>query len=347
MYKKRIITFIVIVGMGIGLYFTYSFYRFFFKPNTAFANEESYVFIENEFRFQDVVKELEDLLISVDDFKTAAEKKGYNFRIKGGKFILKKGLNNHEIVNVLRGKSTAVRVIFNNQERLENLAGRVAQQIAPDSLSLLNAFRDPEFLKLNDFDEKSALSMYLPNSYDLFWNTSPEGFRDRMLKEYKRFWNLERIEKAKALNLSPIEVISLAAIVQKETVKVDERKKIAGVYLNRLKKRMHLDADPTVVYSLKEKYQNFDTIIRRVLRKDLKIVSPYNTYKNKGVPPGPITMPDFSSINAVLDSEKHNYLYFVANPKEPGYHTFAKTHRAHIRNSRVYHRWINSQKLYR
>ena len=347
MNRKRIITFIVILGMGIGLFFTYSFYRIFFKPNTAFSNEESYVFIENEFRFQDVVNELENLLISVDDFKIAAQKKGYNLRIKGGKFVLKKGLNNHEIVNVLRGDSAPVRVIFNNQERLENLAGRVAQQIAPDSLSLLNAFRDTKFLKSNGFNEKSALSMYLPNSYDFFWNTSPEGFRDRMLKEYKLFWNLERIEKAKALNLSPIEVISLAAIVQKETAKVGERKKIAGVYLNRLKKRMNLDADPTVVYSLREKYQNFDTIIRRVLRKDLKIVSPYNTYKNKGVPPGPITMPDFSSIKAVLNPETHNYLYFVANPKEPGYHTFARTYTAHIRNSRIYHRWINSQRLFR
>lgn len=333
--------------MSIGLYFTYSFYRVFFKPNTTFSNEESYVFIENNFCFLDVVRELEDLLISADDFKIAAQKKGYNLRVKGGKFVLKKGLNNHEIVNVLRGKSTPVRLIFNNHERLENLAGRVAQQIAPDSLSLLNTFRDAKFLKLNGFNEKSALSMYLPNSYDFFWNISPEGFRDRILKEYKRFWNSERIEKAKELDLSPIEVISLAAIVQKETAKVDERKKIAGVYLNRLKKRMHLDADPTVVYSLKEKYQNYDTIIRRVLRKDLKIVSPYNTYKNKGIPPGPITMPDFSSIKAVLNPEKHNYLYFVANPKEPGYHTFSRTYRTHIRNSKVYHRWINSQRLYR
>jgi len=347
MHRKRIISFIIIIVMGIGLYLTYSFYRVFFKPNTAFYNEESYLFIESESSFQAVLEELEDQLISVNDFKIAAQKKGYDFRIKGGKYTLKKGLNNHDIVNILRSKSTPVKVIFNNQERLENLAGRVAQQIAPDSLSLLNAFRDEKFLQSNGFNKKSALSMYLPNSYELFWNSSAEGFRERMLKEYKRFWNSERSEKAKALNLSPIEVISLAAIVQKETAKVDERKKIAGVYLNRLKKQMHLDADPTVIYSLKEKYQNFDTIIRRVLRKDLKIVSPYNTYKNKGIPPGPITMPDFSSIKAVLNPETHNYLYFVANPKQPGYHMFANTYIGHIRNSKIYYRWINSQRLYR
>ena len=155
MHRKRIISFIIIIGMGIGLYFTYSFYRVFFKPNTAFSNEESYVFIENESSFRDVLEELEDLLISINDFKIAAQKKGYDFRVKGGKYTLKKGLNNHEIVNVLRSKSTPVKVIFNNQERLENLAGRVAQQIAPDSLSLLNAFRDEKFLQSNGFNKKS------------------------------------------------------------------------------------------------------------------------------------------------------------------------------------------------
>jgi UPF0755 protein len=237
--------------------------------------------------------------------------------------------------------------VFNNQERLEDLAGRLAQQIEADSLSLLNSFRDSTFLDTNGFNQKNALAMYLPNSYEVFWNTSAEKFRNRMLKEYKRFWDPKRLEQAKAIGLTPEEVISLAAIVQKETVQVEERSKVAGVYLNRLRKRMRLEADPTVIYALKEKYQNFDTIIRRVLRKDLKIKSPYNTYKNKGVPPGPITMPDINAIYAVLQADSHKYLYFVANPKQPGYHTFATNYRQHLRNSRAYHRWINSQKLYR
>jgi UPF0755 protein len=237
--------------------------------------------------------------------------------------------------------------VFNNQERLEDLAGRLAQQIEADSLSLLNSFRDSTFLDTNGFNQKNALAMYLPNSYEVFWNTTAEKFRNRMLKEYKRFWDPKRLEQAKAIGLTPEEVISLAAIVQKETVQVEERSKVAGVYLNRLRKRMRLEADPTVIYALKEKYQNFDTIIRRVLRKDLKIKSPYNTYKNKGVPPGPITMPDINAIYAVLQADSHKYLYFVANPKQPGYHTFATNYRQHLRNSRAYHRWINSQKLYR
>lgn len=347
MYRKKIISIILLLGMVVGSYFTYTFYRVFFKPNTAFTNSESYVFIGNNFSFQDVVLELENLLISTDDFQLAARKKGYTERVKGGKYILKKGLNNHEIVNVLRGKNTAVKVVFNNQERLENLAGRLAQQLEADSLSLLNNFRDSVFLETHGFTPKTALAMYLPNSYEVFWNTTPKKFRNRMLKEYKRFWNSQRLEQAERIGLTPEEVISLAAIVQKETVQVEERTKIAGVYLNRLRKRMRLEADPTVIYALKEKHQNFDTIIRRVLRKDLKIKSPYNTYKNKGVPPGPITMPDINAIDAVLQADSHNYLYFVANPKQPGYHTFATTYIQHLRNSRAYHRWINSQKLYR
>ena len=347
MYRNKIISVILLIGMAGGGYFTYTFYRVFFKPNTAFTNSEAFVFIGNNFSFQDVVLELENLLISTDDFQLAARKKGYIESVKGGKFVLKKGLNNHEIINVLRGKNSPIKVVFNNQERLENLAGRLAEQIEADSLSLLSTFRDSAFLETNGFNQKNALAMYLPNSYEVFWNTTGEKFRNRMLKEYKRFWSPKRLEQAKAIGLTPEEVISLSAIVQKETVQVEERSKVAGVYLNRLSKRMRLEADPTVIYALKEKYQNFDTIIRRVLRKDLKIKSPYNTYKNKGVPPGPITMPDINAIDAVLQADSHKYLYFVANPKQPGYHTFATNYRQHLRNSRAYHRWINSQKLYR
>lgn len=347
MHRKKIINVILLIGMCVGVYFTYSFYKVFFMPNTAFSNSEAYVFIKNNTSFQELLFELEPLLVSVKDFETAAIKKGYDKHIKGGKYVLTKDLNNHEIVNVLRVKNTPVKLVFNNQERLEDLAGRVAEQIDADSLSLINAFRDSLFLKTNGFTKQNALAMYLPNSYQVFWNTTPENFRARMLKEYQRFWNTERLDLAKKINLTPQEVSSLAAIVQKETAKVDERKKVATVYLNRLKKRMRLEADPTVIYALKDKFQNFDTLIRRVLKKDLKIKSPYNTYKNRGVPPGPISMPDINSLEAVLAAEKHDYLYFVANPNKPGYHTFSKTYIQHLRNSRVYHRWINKQKLYR
>ena len=189
--------------------------------------------------------------------------------------------------------------------------------------------------------------MYIPNSYEFFWNVEPNEFRERMLEEYNNFWNEKRIKQAESTGLSKKEIIVLASIVQKESVKLDERPIIAGVYLNRLKKRMRLQADPTVIYSIKSYYNNFDTIIRRVLYRDLKLKSPYNTYKIKGLPPGPISMPDISSIDAVLDSRSHDYIFFVADPYNPGYHLFASTLRQHNKNKRVYTRWLNSKKIYR
>jgi UPF0755 protein len=168
-----------------------------------------------------------------------------------------------------------------------------------------------------------------------------------MLKEYKRFWNDERKEKAEVLNLTPSKVSSLAAIVQKETVKADERPRVAGVYLNRIRQGIPLQADPTVIYAIKKETGNYDTIIKRVLYRDLEIASPYNTYKNRGLPPGPITMPDISSIKAVLNPEKHDYLFFVADVSNFGYHMFAKTLAQHNRNKEQYVRWLNNQNIRR
>ena len=182
---------------------------------------------------------------------------------------------------------------------------------------------------------------------NFFWNTNAEGFRSRMLKEYKKYWNVSRLNKAKDLNLTPAQVISLAAIVQKETVKNEERPRVAGVYLNRIKKGILLQADPTVIFAIKKETGNYDTIIKRVLYRDLEMDSPYNTYKYAGVPPGPITMPDISSINAVLNPEKHDYLYFVADVSNFGYHKFAETLRQHNRNKVQYIQWLNAQKVRR
>ena len=174
--------------------------------------------------------------------------------------------------------------------------------------------------------------MYLPNSYDFFWNTSAENFRNKMWSYYQRFWSETRKNKAAALGLSAQQVINLAAIVQKETQKVDERDRVAGVYLNRLKRKMKLQTDPTVIYAMKLKYQNFDTVIRRVLFKDLKIKSPYNTYLNWGLPPGPINSPGKNSILAALYPEQNDFLYFVATGD--GYHTFTTNEKDHNKAKR-------------
>jgi len=333
-----------LVGMALFAYFVYTTI---FVPNTAFENDEAHIFIRTAANFQEVLQEVEPLLKNPTSFKALAHRKGYSDHVKPGHYVLKKGMNNNAIINTLRSQNIPIKVKFNNQERLENLAGTVASQIEADSLQLLEAFRDSTFLASHGFSEDAALGMYIPNTYELYWNTNADEFRDRMAQEYGRFWNSSRMERSKEIGLSPEEVISLAAIVQKETAKVEERSRVAGVYLNRLKKGMLLQADPTVIYAKKQKDQDFDQVIKRVLFKDLEIDSPYNTYKYQGLPPGPISMPDISSIEAVLNAENHNYYFFVADVQNPGYHKFARNLSEHNKNRAAYVRWISSQGINR
>lgn len=343
MYIKKILLAIVAIGLLVGGFFAYMVYAAVFTPNTKFEEEKVVVHIRSDAEFDEVKDVLALYLEDMNTFEQLADQKGYSSNIKGGRYAISKGMNNNEIINSLRRDNLPVKVSFNNQERIENLAGRIAVQIEADSLALLNAFRDKEFLATNGFNSDNQLAMYLPNSYEFFWNTSAEEFRSKMLKEYQRFWTPERVAKAKAQGLSPLDAVSLAAIVHKETVKIDERPRVAGLYLNRLKKGILLQADPTVIYALKKHTGDFDQLIKRVLYKDLEIVSPYNTYKFAGVPPGPITMPDISAIKAVLNPEKHDYEYMVANVENFGYHKFAKTLAQHNQNKVQYVRWINAQ----
>jgi len=347
MYLKKVLWATAILGLLICGFIAYQIYSAIFSPNTQFNNQEAFVYIPSDATFSDVKTSLEPLLRNLSSFEAVAERKGYVTNIKAGKYALKKGMNNNEIINTLRSKNIPVQVTFNNQESLPELAGRISGQIEADSISLLEAFNDPGFLNETNFDEDSKLGMYLPNTYEFFWNTNAEDFRDRMYKEYQRFWNEDRLAKAKKLGMTPSQVTSLAAIVQKETAKVDERPRVAGVYLNRLRDGWRLDADPTVIYAIKKETGNFDTIIKRVLYRDLEIDSPYNTYKNTGVPPGPITMPDISSIDAVLNPEKHDYFFFVVDVSNFGYHMFAKSSAQHNRNKVQYIRWLNEQKVLR
>ena len=322
------------------------YYNKYYKDNTDFKNESIYLYVikDDTLGFTDSISKY---FKSTKTFYKVAEKLDYLNNKKTGRFKIDKGIGNNEIVRSLKFNNTPVNVTFNNQERIENLASRVSKQILQDSLSLIKAFRNKAFLKENGLNDKNVLSIFIPNSYNVYWNTTSDDFRDKMLNEYNKFWNQVRSEKAENIGLSKLEVISLASIVQIESRKIDERPKVAGLYINRLKKKMRLQADPTVIYTIKEYYNNFDTIIRRVLYRDLKLNSDFNTYKIKGLPPGPITMPDISSIDAVLNYEKHNYLFMVANPSNRGYHLFASDLQGHNRNKRAYIQWINSKGIYR
>jgi UPF0755 protein len=278
----------------------------------------------------------------MNDFEVIAKLRSYPNNVKSGRFLFKKGMSAFQLVGAIR-RNIPVKLAFNNQERLENLCERVSSQIEPDTTKLLATFRDTLFLKENDFTKDNVFAMFLPNTYEVYWNISAEKFRDKMLGEYKRFWTEERIAKADALNLTPVQVITLASIVHKETVKKSERPTVAGVYLNRLNIGMALQADPTVIYALKLRDKNFDQIIKRVLYNDLFINSPFNTYQNIGLPPGPIAMPDVDAIDAVLNPTKHDYIYFCASVEKFGYHEFASTITQHNVNAKKYADWLNAQ----
>jgi len=343
MYIKKILIAIVLIGLVVAGVVAYNIYTIMFNSNTAFNNEEAYIYIPTNASYEDVREQLEPLLKDVSSFDVLAKQKKYTTNIKAGRYVIKKRMNNNDIINSIRSKNVPLQLSFNNQETIESLAGRISSQIEADSVTLVNVIKDSKFLRDNDFSNETSLGMYIPNSYEFFWNTSAEQFRDRMLKEHNRFWTDARMNKAKALNLTPNQVIILASIVQKETAKTDERPRVAGVYLNRLKVKMPLQADPTVIYAIKKSTNDFDQVIKRVLYKDLELDSPYNTYKYAGLPPGLIAMPDISSIEAVLNPESHDYYYFVADVKNFGYHKFAKTLSQHNVNRQEYVRWINQQ----
>ena len=340
---KKVIWAVVLLGLVVLIGFAWYVYRAVLTSNTAFENQEAHLFIASNATFSDVMDDLSPLLENTQTFEAVAKQKGYMTNVKPGHYVITRGMTNNDIINTLRVNNLPVRLKFNNQERLENLAGAISKQIEADSITLLSAMNDLDFLNEAGFDDDNALAMYLPNTYEVYWNTSAQEFCKRMLKEYSNYWNEERLKKASDIGLEPDEVISLAAIVQKETAKVDERPRVAGLYVNRLKRSMMLQADPTVIYAKKKAENDFDQVIKRVLYRDLELDSPYNTYKYTGVPPGPITMPDLSSVEAVLNHEDHDYIFMVANVQNPGYHKFAKTLAQHNRNRAEYVRWINSQ----
>ena len=347
MYLRRIIFIIIVVGLLLGGLFAAMVYRAFFRSNTVFTNEVAYVYIPTDADYPELKRQLAPLLEDLDSFEAVARRKKYLSNIKGGKFPIRQGMNNNEIVNSLRSANTPVRISFNNQESPRLLAGRIAAQLEADSLSLYRAMMDTTFLRDQGWSMDQALMPYLANSYEFYWNTTAGQFRDRMLREYRKFWSDSRRKKAADQGLTAEQVMALAAIVHKETAKIDERPRVAGVYLNRLRRGMLLQADPTVIYAIKKESGNYDTVIRRVLYRDLEIDSPFNTYKYPGVPPGLITMPDISAIEAVLNPEKHNFLYFVVDTSNFGYHIFSETLAQHNQNKVQYVRWLNAQKIRR
>jgi UPF0755 protein len=314
-----------------------------FISNTNFNNEVAYVYVYTDQTFNQLKQDLDPVLKNVNSFERLAIRKGYDLNLKSGKFAIKKGMNNNQIINTLRSSKLTVDVIFNNIDNEYELAGKISTQIEADSLSLLNSFKDLIFFKLNGFNEYNFLSIFIPNSYNFYWDTDATSFRSRMLKEYNLFWNDSRIRKLKQIGLTQNQVMILASIVTQESKMKSELNTIAGVYMNRLNNNWLLQADPTVKYAAYQLPAYKNTIIRRILYKHLKIESKFNTYKYKGLPPGLIAVPDISSIDAVLNFEKHKYFYFSADPKNIGYHNFSRTLYEHNNNAKKFHKYLDAK----
>ena len=321
------------------------FYDDIFKPNISFSDSKvKYIDIKLGEDFNDVLKKLTDInLIDKNSFKWVASKKKYINNIKPGRYLIKSGMNNNDLVNLLRsGYRASIKLTFNNIRTVQDFVSEVSKSLEMDSISLINAIYDKDFLLYNNLTYDNVSCIFIPNTYDVYWNISCDDFLNRMLLEYKVFWNGERTLKSNLMNLSLTEVSTLASIVQEEqSIKYDERPMIAGLYLNRINQNMKLESDPTLKFALK------DFTIKRVLNKDKKVLSPFNTYKHKGLPPGPICFPSINSIDAVLNYEKHNYIFMCAKEDFSGYHNFAVNYKKHLKNARRYQKMLSKKKIFR
>lgn len=343
--KKNKIFLVLIISFSVlAISMSFYFYQVFFSPNTLLETEQSYTLkIPSNATFKQVSNQLYDDNVVNDmvSFSFVSKVLGYQETVKPGLYIINPKMTNLELVRHLRsGNQAPIKITFNNIRTKEDLAERITKNLEINENQFLDLINDSVYIRKFDFEEETIMSMFIPNTYEVWWNTSPEALFDRMYKEYQSFWTAERKAKAEALGLSPKEVSTLASIVQSESQKSDERPKIAGVYLNRLRLNMPLQADPTLVFALG------DFSLKRVLNVHKEIESPYNTYKYTGLPPGPINLPDINSLEAVLNAEDHKYLYFCAKEDFSGYHAFATNLAQHNANARRYQAALNAAKIY-
>jgi len=308
------------------------------------ADTDVRIYVPTGSSFEDLTDTLRSagVLRSERNFIITSRLKSYGRSVKPGSFIIEPGMSNNNIVNILRsGRQAAVNVTFNNIRTIEELAGKIGGQIEADSATLSAFLADENNYLADGFDRRTVIAVFIPDTYQLYWSVDAMAFYRRMLKEYRTFWNEDRKVAAKTLDLTPTEVSVLASIVDEEASKADEKPRIAGVYINRLRQGIPLQADPTVKFAVN------DFTLRRILNKHLEVDSPYNTYKFRGLPPGPIRCPSRSGLEAVLNAEKHEFLYFVAKQDASGYHHFSRTLAEHNRYAAAYRRELNRRRIYR
>lgn len=337
---------IVLVGLlavlALGGYFGLKFYKVYFAPNTT--GKEKFLYVRTGSTVDDLFEELrrKDILTETGTFSQAAAKMDLARSLKPGRYKLAKGMNNRSIINMLKsGNQDPVKLKFQNLRKKENFAAYLANNLEPDSLTFISMLDSAALIEKYGFNKDNSYVMFIPNTYEMYWNVTALDFFDRMHKEYEKFWNDERKQKAAALNLTPIQVSILASIVDAEALYDKEMPVIAGLYLNRLNKGILLQADPTVIFA------NNDFTVKRVTNSLLQVQSKYNTYKYAGLPPGPIMMPSINAIDAVLNREKNNYIYMCAKEDFSGYHNFAVTVQEHELNAKKYRDALNKRNIFK
>jgi UPF0755 protein len=320
------------------------FSRLFISKTVLPKDTAAVMFIPAAASYDTVVDTLNRYLLIKNKaaFNWLAKKKRYPELIKPGRYVVRKAISINELIDMLRsGNQAPVRVTFNNIRSMEQLAGRFAKQLETDSAGFVSFFADEANYSHDGFTKENIISIFIPDTYEFYWNTDAKGIYARMLKEYNRFWTPERVAKAEAEGLSRSDVSILASIIDDEVLKKEEKPRIAGVYLNRLRQGIPLQACPTIKFAMN------DFTITRVLDRYLKIESPYNTYKYKGLPPGPVGCATIDGIDATLNAEKHDYLFFSAKADFSGYHNFARTLAQHNRYAAEYHRELDRRRIFR
>lgn len=340
---KTIISWLLVIALGLaGLC-----YWFFYVPNTAIPNgKKVIVYVPQGAGFEQLMDTLvaKGAVQNTFTFRWAALYEKLPTHVNPGRYVVQSGTHNKKLARTLAmGWQTPLNLTISGRIRsFEKLAALMAKPIAADSLHVLKALKNDSLRMAFGFDEDSYMGMFIPNTYQVYWTVTPEQLLERFHQEYVSFWNEERTQQASKIGLTPRKVSALAAIVDEETSKVDEMADVAGVYMNRLRIGMPLQADPTVLFAVRQ--NNSGQVIKRVLNTHLAIDSPYNTYTHIGLPPGPICIPSTSALDAVLGYTHHSYLYFCAKADFSGYHAFAASLKEHNVNAAKYHRALASQK---
>ncbi len=339
--KKFFIALAVIILIGLGGTIIFYYLRY-FGPNVT--DNEKYLYIRTGAGYDEVYKKIreEGIVKDTATFNWAAQNMKYTGKVKPGRYRLTPGMGNRKFINMLlAGNQEPVQLSFRGLRLKEQFAAFVAKNLEPDSAAIMQLLDSTAFVKQYGFTTDNVYSVFLPDSYEIYWNTTPEKFFKRMYDQYEKFWTPEKKQKATAINLSPVQVSVLASIVDAEALHDDEMPTIAGLYLNRLRKGQKLQSDPTVIFAKK------DFTIKRVLNRDLITNSPYNTYMYVGLPPGPIMMPSLNAINAVLDNKKSDYIYMCAKADGSGYHAFAVNEAEHRVNARKFQEYLNQRNIKR